>query len=320
MNDQGQHAVPGPQAGQPLPDGPVPFFSRYPSATWEWLPLDGSGVNHAWVWFRPANMPNGLLLRVSEETYAHCRGTGQLTMRMLLRATGVDVASVSMWSLYGVPNPGHAGINPMLDQVISEPPAGSDATIAVDVAVLAVSTVPQPGPLVTGPAVVNVEVYEVIAAHWNACRGLESRLDSLRKQLTDMMSRLKTLNRELTFDEKAHADRQDRDDWEDARRWLRGAVTQLSRCLKACDVGDTKFAGKKEWLQQIHDEYIVTRQPLGDIQSVERDFEYHRRQLLTLESQISGAIASAGQDGARRAQQVLSRLATKVSQGRSERR
>ena len=241
-------------------------------------------------------------------------------MRALLFATGVDVASVSMWSLLGVANLGQGGMNPQLDQMIPEPAPGIDATIAVDVAVLPVSIVPQPNLSVPGAVPVNVEIYEVIAAHWNACQNLETRLDSLRKQLTDLMSRLKTLNRDLSFDEKTYANRQDRDDWEDARRWLRGAVTQLSRCLKACDVGDTKFAGKKEWLQQLYDEYIVTRQPLSDIQSIERDFEYHRRQLLTLESQITGTIASAGQDGERRAQQVLSQLATKVSRGRSERR
>ena len=117
---------------------------------------------------------------------------------------------------------------------------------------------------------VDEGVYTAIAAHWAAIQAATVKLEMLRKQIADLMMQLSSLNRALTYDEVGHSTRQDRDAWDDARRWMRNASTQLSRCQKACDVGDTQSVGKRDWRQNIHDNFIVTRQPIDNIQLTRR--------------------------------------------------
>ncbi len=196
----------------------------------------------------------------------------------------------------------------MVDQTIPDPVEGVDPEIVVQV----VATSPM-----MSTAAVNDSVYAGITAHWMGIRKSETKLISLRKQLAGMMSRLNALNRDLNYEEKAHASRQDRDDWDDARRWIRNAVSGLSRYIKAFDVGDTRSAGKKEWLQKIYDDFVVTGMPMENVVSVESEFEFHRKLLINLESQMSGALSHAGQEGQVRAQGVLAQIAAKVRRGRT---
>ncbi|GIS58690.1 MAG: hypothetical protein CM1200mP2_09150 [Planctomycetaceae bacterium] len=87
------------------------------------------------------------------------------------------------------------------------------------------------------------------------------KIDMLRKQVDGMMSELSGLNRDLNYDENTHTSRQDKDAWDDARRMMRNAHMQLSRCQKACDVGDTQSAGKKEWMKELHDTQTLAAPP-----------------------------------------------------------
>lgn len=288
----------------------LPFAVRPASANWEWLPLDESGTCHAWAWFRPATVPQGAVFRLPEATTEGEVIGGNVRLGSLLRAAGIDPASVSMWVLSGVAYPGPATGGPptMVDQTISDPVEGVDPEIVVQV----VATSPM-----MSTAAVNDSVYAGITAHWMAIRKSETKLISLRKQLAGMMSRLNALNRDLNYEEKAHASRQDRDDWDDARRWIRNAVSGLSRYIKAFDVGDTRSAGKKEWLQKIYDDFVVTGMPMENVVSVESEFEFHRKLLINLESQMSGALSHAGQEGQVRAQGVLAQIAAKVRRGRT---
>jgi len=91
------------------------------------------------------------------------------------------------------------------------------------------------------------------------------------------MGQLKTMNRDLQYEEKEFSTHQDRDAWDDARRWIRNSLTQLSRCQKACDVGDTQSVGKREWLQQIHDTYIASRLGIENAKGIESGFRIRHR-------------------------------------------
>ncbi|MBQ18240.1 MAG: hypothetical protein CMJ65_14075 [Planctomycetaceae bacterium] len=288
----------------------VPFAVRPASATWEWLPLDESGTSHVWAWFRPPVAPQGAVFRPAEGDGSEGVVGGRVTLGSVLSAAGIDAATVSAWMLLGVmyPGPASGGAAAMVEQLIPAPGEGVDPSITVQVAV------PAMGGLMP---MANDSVYETITAHWMAVQKSESKLISLRKQLAGMMTRLNTLNRDLNHEEKSHASRQDRDDWEDARRWLRNAVSGLSRYIKAFDVGDTRLAGKKDWLQKIYEDCVVVRQPIDNPQAVESEFEFYRKSLMNLESQMSGALSHAGQEGQTRAQGVLAQIAAKVRRNRS---
>src|SRR5439155_7590204 len=163
------------------------------------------------------------------------------------------------------------------------------------------------------------ELYERIGTDWSASLHLEKELDTLRKQLAGMSAKLNSLNRDLTPEEHRHADRQDQDDWRDARRWLREASGKLSRFIKECDVGETVYVGKKRWFEQMYEQVVLPRQPFNSLEQVLHEFESHRKNLQTLVNNMRATMSSAAQDGERRAQQVLSRIAAKANAARSKR-
>ena len=67
----------------------------------------------------------------------------------------------------------------------------------------------------------------------------------------------------------------------------------------------------------IHDNFIVTRQPIDNIQGVASEFEYFRKLLINLESQVSGTLSGASTDGLNRGRRVLAEIATKVRRAKS---
>ena len=300
------------------------FDLKPASADWEPLSLDGSGTCHGWVWFRPLSAPQGVVCRLADGQTA--------TLRELALATGVDPAMVSMWVVFGTPCAGPAVGGPltMLDQSLVSPSAVADTSIVIHTAVLPsvapavavpmTSPVPMAMPTqANSPAdgVINEGIYSSIAAHWSAIQAEIVKIDMLRKQVDSMSSELNGLDRDLNYDENTYTTRQDKDAWDDARRCMRNANLQLSRCQKACDVGDTQSAGKKEWMQELHDTYIVTRRPIDNPEAVESEFQYFRKMLVNLENQVNSALASAATDGVGRARRVLAEIATKVRKAKT---
>ena len=225
-----------------------------------------------------------------------------------------------MWVVYGLGHDAQGGSSPIWDQPIPPPPPSVDRSIVIYIQPPVVMQAPVANVMATlavpAPA---AELYERIGTDWNACLQLEKELDSMRKQLSAMAGKLNSLNRDLTPEETLHAARQDQDDWKDARRWLREASGKLSRYIKECDVGDTVYVGKKKWFVQIYQQVIVPRQPHPGLEQVRQEFEAHRKTLQTLVNTMKATHSSAGQDGERRAQQVLSRIAAKTAAARAKR-
>jgi hypothetical protein len=239
-------------------------------------------------------------------------------------ATGIDPAAVSMWVVFGTPcaGPSVGGPAAILDQPLVLPAGAADTNITIHVAagtVLPAAAMPVGQPVTTGGmgGVVEEGVYTSIRSHWSAIQAEMVKLDMLRKQIDDMASQLKSLNRDLNFEEKTHSTRQDRDAWDDARRWMRNASTQLSRCQKACDIGDVQSVGKKEWLQNIHDNFVVPRQPIDNPKGIESEFEFYRKMLVNLGNQVNGALSAASSDGLGRGRRVLAEIASKIRRAKS---
>ncbi len=300
------------------------FSARPPSMTWEMITLADAPQSFVWTWFKPSHVPHGLVLTIPDETYRTHPHPVQLTLRNLLQSAGVEPSWVAMWSLYGVAYDGQQGTTPFLNQAIPEPAPGVDRSIVVYLHAPPVATAPQmltpqmPGPVLeeTGQP---TELFERMGADWKASLHLEKELDMLRKQLAGMASRLGSLNRDLSPEERLHSSREDQDDWQDARRWLREAASRLSRFIKEHDVGETVYAGKKKRFESIYDQFVVPRQRFNGCDQVQQDYEAYRKMLQTLVNNMRATYSSAGQDGERRAQQVLSRIAAKVQNSRSKR-
>jgi hypothetical protein len=252
------------------------------------------------------------MLWVPDETYRTYPYPAQLSLRKLLHSAGIDPITVTMWLLYGGTYEGNGGTNPLFDQAIAAPPAGVDPNIIVylnspflNVAQQPVGSVDLGGEDLAGS-------FESMTSDWSAIVNFEKQLELLRKRLAGMSSRLKSLNRDLNTDEGMHADRQDKDEWEIARRWLRDASSRLSRVLKAHDVGDTAVAGTHEWFDRIYEQFIVTRQQFDGIVQARKDFETYRKQMQLLVNNMNVALSYASLEGERRAMQVLNVIAAKV--------
>jgi hypothetical protein len=158
----------------------------------------------------------------------------------------------------------------------------------------------------------TVDIYERIEADWNSSNEIEKDLTRLRKQLVDILGRLKALNRDLNGPERVHSNNQDKKDWQDARRCLRDATNRVWKYLKAHDIGDTSNAGKRVMFEEVYRKYIAPRRPFKEFMSSARAFESHRKTITTLHGDMSNAYSYATLDGERKAQQVLNRIQTKV--------
>lgn len=322
-------------------DARASFAARPPSPTWERIVPAECPQNYLWAWFKPAHLPHGLILRIPDETYAaYPQLAAQWTMRRLLLTAGVDPASVATWQIHGVVYDAMGGTSPILDAGIPYPVPGMDPHINVVVHAPLMLMPPQifaPPPMMPMPHVASVphmapahplgataqpvtnvvpatleDAYKNIELDWAASLEIERDLTRLRKQLIDMMGRLKSLNRELTPPERLYSSNQDKKDWQDARRWLRDSSTKCWRCVKDHDIGDTSSAGQRKWFEETHDNTIVPRKHLDNLQQVTRDFAGYRKLVQTLHNAMSSTHSMAAIDGERRAQSVLTRIAQKV--------
>ncbi|GAB4158889.1 MAG: hypothetical protein Tsb009_36180 [Planctomycetaceae bacterium] len=270
-----------------------------------------------------------MILRIPDEVYLHSQAVPCLTLRQLVSAAGVNPALIVMWSLQGMTYQIKPETTPLLDQVIPAAPPGSDPNIVVwlNTPVQQAGMASPPASGFSLPASQSglkssadlSDVFDVIETNWHAIVQIEKQLKRLRKQLSSMISRLGSLNRDLGPDERLHANRQDKSDWQVARRWLRDVANRISQSVKAFDIGENSNAGQRNYFQQIYEQYIAPRKPFEGIHQTEREFETYRKGIQTLQATMNNALQTAVQDGERRATQILSRIAASVRAANSKR-
>lgn len=156
-------------------------------------------------------------------------------------------------------------------------------------------------------------IFDSMERDWKGSMQAERQLQSLQKQLLDLQVRLGTMNRDLGTDERLYSDWSDQDDWQEARRALRDAATRLARYIKEMDAGETTCAGKKRWFVDIRKTFVVARTTFNGMESARKEFEIYRSAMQNLVSRIQSAYHQARQEGEVRANQVLSRIASKVT-------
>ena len=300
------------------------FLARPASQTWEQVALsDGTG-HFVWVWFKPPYAPQGLVVRIPEEVWQITSQAPPLTLRSVLQTVGIDPGCVTMWQLYGLAYQGWNGTNPLLDQPIPVPGPGVVADVLVYVAV------PQPQfnyampgfappmtPFAAVPGRDLTATFDRLDTEWNAALDVEKDLDRLRKMMVDLTGRLKSLNRDLSSDERLYSSREDKQDWVDSRRMLRDSEQRLRGCIKDFDIGDSSSAGYRKGFEQIHRQHVVPRIPYDGIDQAVEQFVFYRKLVTTLQGKMNNAYLGAVNNGERRAQQVLVRIAAKVREGQT---
>jgi hypothetical protein len=294
------------------------FAERPSSSAWEPISFPDEPHTFFWAWFKPAAAPQGLVVRIPEETFRHPARRLPLTLRRLLSAAGVDPREVALWSLYGAGYDAQHGASPAFDFPIPEPGMAGDPSIHVFLHAhpLAAPAAAVPPAAFRGGA--DIDAFARMDAEWSASVQLEQQLAGAAKQLNSTLQRINSLNRDLSFEEARVADQLDKHDWQEARRWLRDVAARVARFLKDHHIGLTSAAGKRGSFEAIYEQYVVPRRPFDGLAQAERDFEQYRKTMQTLLNNMNAAQTSAAQDGERRAQQVLTRIGAKVRSSRGK--
>ena len=293
--------------------------ARPPSATWEQIPLADDPTARLWVWFSPPAAPHGIIVRFPEDVYRGPARRAPLTMRRILAAVAIDPRQVGMWTVYGAPIDAQQGASPALDFPIPEPGAASDPSVCIYLSMPAVVAPTSPVHQMMPQAGSVVERFQRMEADWNFSLQLEQQLASAAKQLNGTLLRINSLNRDLSSDEGRAADQLDKHEWQDARRALRDVAARLARFLKDHHVGMTSTSGRRGSFEAIYMQYVVPRRNFDGLAQSEREFEQYRKTMQTLLNNMNTAQTAAVQEGERRAQQILSRIAAKVRSSRTKR-
>jgi hypothetical protein len=298
------------------------FAVRPPSTAWEQIPVPECPAGFVWAWFKPKPAPSGVFLRLADLPQPSDRPNVAPTLRRLLRAVGIEAMDVALCYLYGIAVDLRTAGGAYLDQPLTEPPQGADPNIVVLMAAPPPSSRQSVGaaPTFLSAGAELAHVYDDIDADWNITLQLEKQLVLVRKQLASMLSRLGTLDRDLTTEERLHGDRQAKTDWQEARRWLKDAAARLARYIKEHDVGETSAAGKRLHLQEAFEQFVARRRPVDNIVQLHREFEAYRKRLQILLNNMNTAYNGAAQDGERRAQEVLRRISASVRNVRAKKR
>lgn len=263
------------------------------------------------------------MLSVPPEVLTIQSDAGPVTLQQLALSAGIDPASITSCFFYGYSYTAELVTSPAFQQPLSPAPQGVDPTIIFSLGLATSRTQPQTTlPASSADGLSESRASEVLLSmerDWKAAAKAEKQAAGLHRQLVDMQMRLSTLNRDLGPEERLSCDRSDIDAWQEARRWLREASTRLSRFIREFDAGETVYAGKKQWFQQIYDQSIAPKQPFNGMQQARGEFEAYRKTLQHLVQSMTSAYQSAKQDGELRAQTVLNQIAAKVSASRSGR-
>lgn len=227
----------------------------------------------------------------------------------------------------GQPTPPFGGLpgnGPVIPQPM--PPGGymPPQVAAVPMTAAPMAAVPpavgQPGlPVATapissnGPPDPNAErIFASIEADWRAIEQLERQLASVTKQLNSQAAKLQSLNRDLSTHERMAADSNDIKDWNDVRRMLRDGAANISKQVRAFDIGTVSAAGNRNRFQEIFENHVKPKVPFDNMVGVAQEFEAHRKVCQNLLTQSASALSGAQRDAEGRARSTLSRISSKA--------
>jgi hypothetical protein len=194
----------------------------------------------------------------------------QLTAENLLKAVGVATVEVESWCHEGVPHPGKNGSDPELGRPLPPPP--QDVTHLN----LHVSLKPPPGAVIPDesrePEVPEV-MWQELEARWNAIRGVEASLDTLRISMEALRAEMEaSWRRALTTDEKLHALNADVAQWNKAKNRVPHALPKAREFIHRATWAACTPERKK--LEELYKNNIRPRVPFPQMDQVVRELEY----------------------------------------------
>lgn len=248
------------------------------------------------------------------------------TLAEVMVAAGVDPGSIQSVSFFGSPWQPIADSGVVMNYAVPPMIPGAGAEIAIQVSA---AEVPSGVSVTAGAADASLAdgnpddhkmMYDRIENAWRTSLQMERQMASLRKKLSSIMNSLSKMDRELHPDERLAADREDRDAWQDARRWLRDMSAKCHREIKSFDIGMTSAAGKRNSMQQTYDQIIKPRAPSNDLMKISREFEVYKKDMVNLQRNMQTALQSALQNGTQRASRVLGVISRKIRERRAKMR
>ncbi len=291
-----------------------------------------------WAWYRPPHLPTGILFRIPPELAAASPAGFPFSLLDLLTAAGIDPVRIHSASIFGGEWQPAAVLSGCLALAVPAVPPGAPAELAVNVSEdtgppIAGGTV-QPAsaaPAVPGPPAHSAAVpaaqteeqrllYDRLESSWKNCVQMERQMTGLRQKLASMLNSLGKLDRDLTPEERLASDREDRDAWHDARRWIRDVSAKCHREIKSFDIGMTSAAGRRNVIEQYYEQVIAPRVPSAELDTIRRALETYRKDMTTLQAAMNAALQAAGQNGTQRAQRVLGTIRRKIKARRARMR
>lgn len=314
------------------------FLQRAPSTVWEAVPLPTQPPVVVWGWFKPVAAPNSVVLQLPPALWQSGVSSDQLTLRTMIQATGVEV--LIGWTLYGQhlllteqtlawltarlpPSEAFGDQQLILWSQTAVPmmapslPLATDAAAApaaLDAVSVSEMAIPSAGTGDLLPGENPAPYLDLIDFYWTNIQYIESDIRRVRVQLDQSLSKLGALNRDLNFEELYAADSADKQQWQDARRWLRDAAASLSRSMKEIDVGLMSSAGQRNRFLDIHEQYVKPRIPFPGIKQAAAEFEMHHKSVKNVLTAATTALHKGSSDGERRANAVLARIHQKARQ------
>ena len=171
-----------------------------------------------------------------------------------------------------------------------------------------------------GELLTDDTMFNRIEALWKSATQLERQMTGLRQKLSAMQTALGKMDRELAPDERLASDREDRDEWNDTRRWIRDLQSKCHREVKAFDIGMTSSAGGRHYLENIFTTIIEPRIKSSKLAQYRTEFEKHRKDMVSLQRGMVAALTTSAQNGTQRAQRVLGKIARKIRELRARNR
>ncbi|MFO0917542.1 MAG: hypothetical protein U0872_04415 [Planctomycetaceae bacterium] len=301
---------------------PVPFTQRMASTGWEQVILDATQQVFVWAWFKPVPAPNSIILQLPAALWQRPAALCCLTIRQLVAATGLE--SLAGWTYGGQFVAADQNSFAWLDAGLP-PPTGADPQLILwSQAVLPAAMPAQPslaaGAMDLLPGESPESLLDMIDYSWRSVLYLEADIERARMQLDGSMSRLNSLDRDLSFEEAQAADNLDKKDWVDARRFLRSAAHSLSRSIKEIHTGTLSAAGQRNRFEAMYQQYVKPRIPFPGMRQAAVDFEMHFKTARNILQAAQSVLSKGTQDAERRANSVLQRIAGKIGRNRSNAR
>jgi hypothetical protein len=315
------------------------FIESAPSTTWDLFVIPQALAGTLWLWNKPAHSPNSTLVNIPQESYTNCHAL--MSVWHLVRVLGCDINDLQGWTFAGHRFENLPAQQPLLIQIFPFPIPANECIVelhwkpvsvghpmqgtfqgtlqgqGLNFSGLADAEAPADRAVVSTSGSGNLSAEDEfrirsMATDWLGIIQVERQMSVIRKQMDGVLGRLSALNRDLNPGESTAADSMDKRDWQDARRWLRDAATNVSRYIREYDVGITSSAGIRNRLLNYYKEYVEPKQSFPELLAAQKEFESFRKSVQTLMGTMQSAIANATRDGENRARTILNRIASKA--------